>query len=271
MKDGNISDTRDYFSNAPEFISLDNRQRRVLNPVTHEQMTKKHRAMFSDGFVKGKSVLDLGSCLGATGHWVLSAGAKSYTGVETQEVYTTESKKLLDKYHPGKANVIKQDLEEFLDTNNEKYDIVVMLGVIYVFVDYFSILKKISKITNEYVIIESMYDDLTKMGNNDFCGVVFISNQGINLGSEDGSLVGRGVGISPLGLDFIMKELDFIPERRIKPEKINESRDVYNMELPTTRSARFIVSYKKSVDTLKKSLSDQLNNFKGDGKVEKWY
>ena len=91
------TDPDNCFETAPEFVDEDNRQFRTHNPVTKEQMRNKHEVLFPEHLIKGKTVLDLGSCLGATGHWCLSHGAAHYTGVEVQKEYAALAAKLLDE------------------------------------------------------------------------------------------------------------------------------------------------------------------------------
>jgi cyclopropane fatty-acyl-phospholipid synthase-like methyltransferase len=146
----------DCFETAPEFVDEDNRQFRTHNPVSKEQMRNKHEVLFPEYLIKGKTILDLGSCLGATGHWCLSHGAAHYTGVEVQKEYTSLAAKLLEKYHPGKSETLCMSLEQFFETNTKQYDVVALLGVLYVFVDYYSILKKLTDIAKEQLIFENL-------------------------------------------------------------------------------------------------------------------
>ena len=145
------------FDAAPEFIDLDNRTQRVRSPISKEQMHNKHEAALPPELVRGKRILDLGSCLGATGHWCLSHGASSYVGVEVQEEYVRLSRELLEKYHPGKYEIVHTGIEEWLNGKHDTFDVVVLFGVIYVFVDYYSILKKVCASCDQTLVIESLY------------------------------------------------------------------------------------------------------------------
>lgn len=260
---------QDYFANAPEFISRDNRTMRSFNTITMEQMTKRHRALFPDELVKGKTVLDLGCCLGATGYWCLSAGASKFVGVETQKVYAETGAALLSKHFPtDKARMIHSSIEDFLDTNEEHFDIVSILGVIYAFVDYYSLLKKIAAIAKKSVVIESVYHYTGDLGV-DFCGVQFKADQGMSLADEFAYLRGKGTRISPNGLRFVMENFGFKSEGLIYPEKILQTRDVFNVKFPTTESDKYLMIFNR-VDGLKtKSLSEDLSSAK-EGKKTQW-
>lgn len=260
---------QDYFANAPEFISRDNRTMRSFNTITMEQMTKRHRALFPDEFVKGKTVLDLGCCLGATGYWCLSAGASRFLGVETQKEYADTGASLLGKYFPkDKAQIIHSSIEDFLDKNEEKFDIVSILGVIYAFVDYYSLLKKIAARAKRSIVIESVYHYTRDLGV-DFCGVQFKADQGISLADEFAYLRGKGTRISPNGLRFIMEDFGFKSDGLIYPEKILQSHDVFNVKFPTTESDKYLMIFNRVDGPKTKSLSEDLSSVK-EGKRTEW-
>lgn len=216
------------FDSAPEFLERDNRQRRVMNPVTKEILVHKHEVLFPPELIKGKSILDLGCALGATGHWCLSNGAASYHGIEGQKTYADEARELLERYHPGKARIDTMPIEEFLAKTTEKYDIVSILGVMYVFTDYYSILKAICSHTRETAVFDCQYP-FHRYFKPGFVGVQFVDEQHINIADEDASLKGRGTRISPLGLVFIMKEFGFeSKEGQLYPKPSTDGIDVYN-------------------------------------------
>ena len=63
---------RDAFTvKAPFFASTDERQRRLYNPVTGLTLLGKCAALLPPAVVTGRSVLDLGACLGAMCHWAM--------------------------------------------------------------------------------------------------------------------------------------------------------------------------------------------------------
>jgi SAM-dependent methyltransferase len=256
------------FDEAPEFVGEDNRQNRVFNPVTRQQMHNKHEVLFPSSLIRGKTILDLGCALGATGHWCLSNGATKYTGIEAQETYAKKARTLLDKYHANKFEVIQNSIESYLESTRETFDIVAVLGVLYVFTDYYSILRKITSVARETVIVESMYPPIA-ITNPHFSGVEFISYQHINLADENASLEGRGSRLSPKGFGFIMEEFGFVTEGLISPRKITESVDVYNRF--DVAGPRFLLNFsrKKQAQT---SLSLDLQNMqkKKMGKKHYW-
>ena len=86
------------FEKAPEFIEQDVRKWRDYIPINRLSLTTKCEALLPKTLIEGKTVLDLGSCLGAMGHWALSYGAKSYHGVEVQDKFVDQSRILLKRW-----------------------------------------------------------------------------------------------------------------------------------------------------------------------------
>jgi hypothetical protein len=196
--------------------------------------------------------------MGSTGHWCLSHGALHYTGVEVQKEYIDHSSRLLQKYHANAFNLFHLSIEDFFATNTQKYDIVALLGVIYTFVDYYSILKETTDRAREQVIFENMYPDKVSASSK-FCGVKFTGAQTINLGSENASLRGRGSLISPRGMRFLMKGFSFkSPDGLLYPKPIESSTDVYNVR-GETLPVRYLMRFMRT-DTRKISLSEDLQS-----------
>lgn len=253
------------FDDAPEFLDLDNRRTRTLSPVSKEQMEKKHAVLFPPEMVKGRTVLDLGCCLGATGLWCLSHGAAKYTGVEVQDFYADNAKLLLDKYYPGQAVIEKKTIEQWFKENTTMYDIVSILGVLYVFTDYYSILKNITSRAREAVMIEGLYP-LGKLYDENFCGVQFITQQRINLAEEDASLIGRGTRLSPNGLKWIMREFEFAShEGLLFPEPMTSTRDVYQADPDSSEKdwSRYLLRFNRVANTRINLSTDLSRNKKG--------
>ena len=83
------------FKLHPEFIEVDNRKNRpivVPSPekngpgysynINPEFMFERHKIMLPLDLIKGRTVLDIGGCIGASGDWCLANGAKHYTNIE---------------------------------------------------------------------------------------------------------------------------------------------------------------------------------------------
>jgi hypothetical protein len=223
---------------APEFIDEDNRRFRSENPISRQLMAARHGVLLPEGLVRGKTVLDLGCCLGATGHWALSHGATHYTGVELQAGYAEAAQRLLQRYHPGKFTLHQMAIEPWLAKAPPKpaYDIVCLLGVLYVFTDYYSILKSSTALARDHVVVDSVHIGLPHphlmRQFPDFCGVVFNAEQHINSATENGNILGRGARFSPKGLEFIMEDFGFKSKDGVLfPPPITDVPDVYNRSL----------------------------------------
>jgi len=229
------------FDAAKDFLYLDNRRLRYKQSTTLESLTYKLLAQLPPELIKDKTILDLGSCLGAAGHHALSYGASKYTGVELQTYYFENSKRMLTKYwDTNKFNIVQQDIEEFLDiaiAENRKYDYVLAAGVIYGFVDIVNILKKISKVSNEYMMLDTLTVHVTT--DDPKSGIIIINNQGMvrglhALSPPENMYFGVGSKIDLKALDMVMSTLDF--ERKediILPKLITDTTvDAYNTPDP---------------------------------------
>ena len=259
------------FDYAPEFIEEDNRRFRTKNPVSREQMAAKHEVLLPPHLLAGASVLDLGCCLGATGHWVLSHGAAQYTGVEMQESYASGARRLLDRYHPGKAIIDRKPIDAWLynAAPGTRYDIVCLLGVIYAFADYFSVLSRSAALSNRLVAIEALYPG-GKLRNPHFCGVQFVDKQPINLADQKASLLGRGTRISPKGMSWLMTGFGFAaPDGLLFPRPIVGTPDVYNRELDSDSKepVRYLMRFARHDSAADDVAHDLLT---GRGETEAW-
>lgn len=201
----------EFFENFPEFVEEDARKDRGFSQVTYESLTKRHMAMAPKWVVEDMTVLDLGSCLGATGHWVLSHGAAEYTGVEVQTDMAAKSDELLSKYwNRNQFKIVEKDLREFLNDavkSKKKYDVVFMIGAIYAFLDTYSIIEKISQICTYCVVIDSLYP-LT-MSSPDAPIIQINKIQGINTQQHQTAYVGAGARPSPVAMRIMMNTLGF--------------------------------------------------------------
>lgn len=235
------------FEVEPGFYLEDNRNQRAVVPVTKETLEAKHSALMPEWVVEGKSVLDLGCCLAATGHWCLSYGAKKYTGVELQPEYAKKAKELLGKHwSKDQFKIVQSEIADFLaDVKKGEYDIVMMAGVLYVFLDYFSILEKMSFAAKEWVLLESILPQ--KNLDPDIPYVEFVNKQTITL--PNGQERARGIGsrVSPGGLKMVMEHFGFsCPDGVITPAAVKGTHDAFNEVIPGWKTpVRFMMRFQK--------------------------
>jgi len=240
------------FERDRDWIELDNRKDRTTSQVTAESMYNRYSAQLPQWLVKDKNVLDLGSCLGAAGHWVLSQGAASYTGVEVQDHYINTSEQLLAKYWPqADARIVGLEIEQFLDVamaNNEQWDIVVASGILYAFFDTFGILAKIAAVAKECVTVDTIQPMQTN-NNSPYGVVVMMPKIPINHTEGTQAYVGLGSNVNLKGLDFIMSVNSFErKEEVIMPVKTIGSHDSYHdlIEYPNNQGrgpSRYMTRY----------------------------
>ncbi len=255
------------FDACPEFYLNDNRKNRHFNPVTREMLEGKLNVLLPPEFIKDKSILDLGSCLGAAGQWALHHGASSYTGVELQEVYATQSQKLLKPW-AGRAHVVQQDIRHFLEkSNKESYDIILMAGVLYLFIDPKTMIEKMCYVAKEAVVIETNYPPSIRTGKLPPHAAIteYIYEQEVNLAGENESLLGISATSSLRALDLMFGLHGFEKDKQKLDFPKNESMLNYRDEeyFDSKIPLRLAVCYMKNNSIKMKSLEDNLPQRKG--------
>lgn len=243
------------FETAYEFIELDNRRNRLTHATTTvESLTEKFKVQLPEDIIKDKTILDLGCCLGAAGHHALTYGAKHYTGIDIQGYYTDTANKLLSKYWSAdKFTIVEKDIEQFLDETNQKYDYVLAAGVIYGFMDVVNILKKIARVSNDYIMIDTL--SVLMENKNSEIGVIMLT-QLPQMVKADKDTVDCYDGVSSRidlrALDIVLGTVQFKREGGlIKPIPfVNTPADPYNKlkdypDYNFTGTPRFMVRYKR--------------------------
>ena len=253
------------FDQAPEFIELDNRKNRTQNTVTSESMYNKLEVSWPEWLIKDGTVLDLGSCLGAAGHYALTYGATHYTGVEIQKTYYDNSTFALSKYWPSdKFTLANESLEDFLDraiANNVQYDHVLVAGVLYAFINFMSVLEKITKVARKSVVIDTLWIPKEPINNN---GIIIIKPKiHINYADGDQAFAGWASAFNIRAADIIMQNNYFYrTEDRLVPRLVNGITDAYSDSVVDNGgmkrfAIKYIVRYyRKDVKT--PSLQDQI-------------
>jgi tRNA (cmo5U34)-methyltransferase len=145
------------FQKFPQFINTDVRQHRQIGyGVNADFMSARYEILLPTELVQGKTVLDLGCCVGSAGAWVLDRGAESYTGVEVQSTMSDLAAQNLAQCYPDNDwTIIETSFAEFFQSNTTKYDIVIALGVVYSSVEYQIFLKSIVDICKEHIVYDS--------------------------------------------------------------------------------------------------------------------
>ena len=244
------------FDLATDFIDYDNRRLRTHHQTTKLSLFNKLKVQLPEWLIKDKTVLDLGSCLGAAGYYAIKTGAKEYIGVEAQTHYVDLSNNLLSKYCPQDSyKIIQQEVEDFLDeqiANGVKYDVVLASGVIYCFLDIVNILKKITMISKDVVVIDTI-NWPASIDSPEFGETVIKRQENMVYADDDLGPPFEGVAsrISYHALNIVMSTFSFASnEGIILPEPMTDCdndayRDPWEFENGTSAPARYIVRYNR--------------------------
>lgn len=264
------------FLTATDFINLDNRRLRTTNIVSAESLFNKFLVQLPADLIQGKTVLDLGSCLGAAGHWALTCGASHYTGVEVQPYYSDTSKMLLSQYWSSdQFQIEQQDITTYLNHCVDQgitYDYILVAGVLYGFLDVMSVLKSICQVSSNVVVIDS--EDMPEFDPGKV-GLILLSPtlmiRAENADTKD-SFRNTSASASPTAVDIIMSAQGFKQtEGRLRPVKLKNHIDPYNDLLINpnghTHNARFIFRYFKQHNVTSNTLEQDVINQSTDNLV----
>lgn len=246
-----------FFEQHKIFVEDDNRKDREFHPITAESLTNRHETMAPKWLVEGATILDLGSCIGATGHWCLSKGAAHYTGIEVQTEYVEKSNKNLANYWSSDLFKIESiDIELFLDTCPTKFDVIFVCGVLYGFLNTYELLEKICKLANRCVVVDSSYPTTLLFLNQQVIDIT--TQQHMIKDDELKTYCGLGARPSPAALQLLMNNLGFETKEKILfPKQLSsqEAHDSYHSPIvrkygiPTP--AKYIMRFFKSQYSLK--------------------
>ena len=142
-----------------EFYSTDVRKDRtdVGYRLTKDLMQSRHELLLPPDAVRGKTVLDIGCCVAATGAWTLHHGAVHYRGVEIDDSFADQAERNLGKnFSSDQWEITRSSLESFLIEDDKIYDIIVAIGVVYAVIDTFDLIRKLSSRCS-VLIIESQH------------------------------------------------------------------------------------------------------------------
>lgn len=144
------------YEKYPEFINTDPRiYRPALYRITSEFTSQRHECLFNDISLLGKTVLDLGSCVGSTGAWALENGCKFYCGVEYSKDLADISESNFSKYfRTEKYKIVNSSVESFFETNTQKFDIIIAGGIVHAYYDPLPFLTKLTEIADTVIIEE---------------------------------------------------------------------------------------------------------------------
>jgi ubiquinone/menaquinone biosynthesis C-methylase UbiE len=261
------------FDGHPGFYEEDARKNRLYNPITKDTLEAKFSILLPEELIRNKDVLDLGSCLGAAGHWAMSYGAKSYTGVEVQEDFVISSRKLLQQWGE-KTSVAQMGIREYLKTLEDKsFDIVVAAGVLQTFIDPQSVICEICRVTKEYVAVEATLPQLVRQGYVDSRSMIMeIGKHTVNFSNGDHQILGISGVLSRPATDFIFESNGFKKEKLHLTPPASKATAAYNIKLPRdVAPLRYFARYKPDNSAHNRNetfLEDAIKTRKGE--IENW-
>ena len=138
-----------------------------LHPWRKNMLIKNLDKIY-EGKYNQLSVLDLGSGEGAMSLALWNKGVRDITCVEVREV-NVEKMKFVFNHFGVEANIHQTSIGDFLKTNTKKYDIVIFMGILYHLLNPFDIIKQLSEITNDSIVMETVVAkvDTLEFGNRD--------------------------------------------------------------------------------------------------------
>ena len=227
------------FEKYPDFIETDIRKDRYPPEgynVTADRMFYRNSLSLPREKLQGKSVLDLGCCVGASGAWALENGASSYTGVELQSDFVAHANANLQKYFPThKWTVIESSFENFFKNNIKHFDIILAFGVIYFGIHYQQFIDSLVKIGST-IIIESSHPRLQNINNESV-----VQYTKLNLVYEKGGGIKTTASIISIpALELIFSEYGFIMDLAVN-EQLKLVDDLY-------LDKRFLLVFNKDRD-----------------------
>lgn len=254
-----------FFDNYVEFVDCDIRKYRANTPVTVESLEQRCKVLLPEWFVKDKTILDLGHCVGAFGHWALANGAKHYTGLDIQQSFCDKSQELLSKHwDSSKFQIVKADVIEYLKTTDKKYDIVIACGILHGYLDFYTLLKSITDVCDSVVFESIEIEDDSTTPKAHF--------QLTNMVSDTYSQPYHGVTclLGYNALRIVMRDLGFdLYGERIFPQPITGYHDAYNDdvmgECKNVKPKRFMVRYiktNKKVLTLQSKIRENVKTYR---------
>ncbi|MGB1310616.1 MAG: methyltransferase domain-containing protein [Leucothrix sp.] len=254
------------FDNHPAFYREDNRRNRGFNPTSKAFLEAKFSTLLPTSFVKNRRILDLGSGNGAAGHWALSKGAKHYTGVEVQKNYALQSRQLLAHW-PDQVTIIQQDVRSYLqDALDNSFDLVLLAGMLYHFIDTKNIIDQACRIASEQVIVESSYPRGMRTGTLPLNLAIteYVTDQEVNLDTGDQSLLGISAATSLAALDLLFRLNRFGKQEHKLAFPLTPDTVIYNenllgqSDLATRFAARYCYNpHQPPLNTLENNLSTQ--------------
>lgn len=259
------------FDQSPQFYENDRRSRRAFSPITKNALEWKCSLLLPETLIHGKSVLDLGCCLGAMGHWSLFHGAKSYVGVDVHQAFIDEADSLLESWSES-VTLLCNDIRAYLNaTQDNAVDVVVAAGVLQTFLDPQNIIAEMCRVAKEAVVVEATLPPLERQGLlPSHATVMQLCQAGCNIPNGDHQRLGMAGLLSRAACDAVFELYGFHPAACSLVPPVSDDTLTYSLPLPhDEKPLRFFERYVKTdsikpEDRLEYAIINQL------GTVQPW-
>lgn len=270
------------FKTQPEWMQQDNRTGRPImvpspgKPGGHslsyninaDFMYDRHRVMLPPQKIKGKTILDVGCFMGATGAWALANGAKHYTGIDARRKDLDLGAAIFKKYfREDQYALIETWAEKF--RHQEKYDIVIASGIMYGVFDSFEFVRCIAGFSRDVVIVDNvhpfngyrrLFPDATDEQRRSVSKILSIiqPSERIRLNSKDEnkSIRFSACIVSLQALILLMKNLGFRYNDTLYQTAEKEIDYYYDVRKHNRYMARFVKDDGTILKTYEKALDD---------------
>lgn len=253
------------YDDYPAFYQEDNRRHRGFNPTSKAFLEAKFGTLLPAHLLQGKTVLDLGSCYGAAGQWALFNGAARYTGVEVQQNYVSESRRLLAHWQ-DRVEIIHQDVRSYLlATDDQAFDLVLLAGMLYHFVDTKQIIDQACRVASQQVVVETNYPPSMRAGKLplDMAITEYVTDQEVNLDHGNQSMLGISATTSLSALDILFRLNGFTKQENKLAFPLNPDTVIYDesalgsSDLPIRFAVRYGRDEQQKLTTLESHLPQQ--------------
>lgn len=260
------------FEQHPGFYQQDLRKYREHNKTTLAALEAKCLALLPEPLIRGRTILDLGSCLGAMGQWALHYGAAHYKGVELQAEFVDLSKSLLSHWGE-RATVQQQGIREYLfDQPDDAVDIIVAAGILQTFIDPHTIIMEMCRVARKAVVVEASLPSMVRKGQVGFdANILQFSNAACNLAGGHHQMRGVSAKLTKKATDWLFSLNGFEPARYDISPQANSDTHMFTVPLPGEKTPlRFFERYKPSYNGTKPKKLLEASLKDGSGTVQLW-
>lgn len=138
------------------FAAVDWRKGRSLFPACAEASAALFAVHLPAAQLAGAHVLDLGCCHGMVGRWALDQGAAHYTGVDISAEYCASARVLLAADR-DRIDIIEDDVIAYTAQATARFDVVVVMGVLYAFLNPLLLLTQAAHLCTRRLLVESLH------------------------------------------------------------------------------------------------------------------